>query len=147
MVSNYEKLVFVLIAITISLLFLNVEPSLSQEPIKTILTLNEFKTSTFNGGQPIVFEGKLTTPSGDRVPYAKILIKNDGPCPANHVIAEGITDKHGRFWIYTITNVWDGSDNLIKVHAEFEGNEKFLPSMSEKHIVIVYPVKADACEN
>lgn len=134
--------------IGISLLLLNSVSSYSlQEPTKTILTLHKFEDPFFNGGQTIVFQGKLTTESGERVPYAKIIIKNDGPCPENHVIVEGFTDKHGRFWVYIIAKVWDESDNLIKVHAEFAGNENFLPSISYENTVVVYPLHAERCVN
>lgn len=147
MQDNFKKnLILAFTTIGISLLLLNFGPVLSlQEPSKTILTLHEFEYASFNGGQTIVFSGKLTTELGDRIPSANIIIKNDGPCPENHVIAEGITDKHGRFWIYTITKVWDELDNLIKVHAEFEGDENFLPSISYEHIIVVYPLHAEKC--
>ena len=109
--------------------------------------IHKFEYPWFNGGQTIVFSGKLATESGDRIPNAKIIIKNDGPCPENHIIAEGITDKHGRFMIYTIAKVWDESDNLNKVHAEFEGNENFLPSSSYEYSIVVYPLHAEKCVN
>jgi len=148
---NYDfkrNQMLILTTISISLLLVNPVSSFSlQEPTKTILTLHKFEYAFFNGGQTIVFEGKLTTESGDRVPFVKIIIKNDGPCPENHVIAEGITDKHGRFWIPIITKVWDESDNLIKVHAEFEGNDNFLPSTSYEYNVVIYPLHAEKCVN
>jgi len=146
--DSKRNLILVLATISISLLLLNSESSFSlQEPTKTILTLHKFEDFAFNGGQTITFQGKLTTESGDRISDAKIIIKNDGPCPENHVIAEGITDKHGRFWIYTITKMWDESDNVIKVHAEFEGNENFLPSTSHVFPIVVYPLHAEICVN
>ncbi len=149
-VVYYSKrnLVILLTIISISLLLLNSEPSFSlQEPTRTILTLHKFEESFFNEGQTIVFQGKLTTQSGDRIPDAKIIIKNDGSCPEDHVMDEGVTDKHGRFWIYTVAKVWDKSDNLITVHAEFEGNKIFLPSTSFAFPIVVYPLNAEKCVN
>ena len=141
--------VFLHVAISaiVTVLVLNPSSSLSlQEPTATVLVLHKFKSSTYNGGQPIVFQGKLTTEFGERIPNAKIIIKNTGPCPENHIISEGITDKHGRFWIKVITQVWDKDDGLIKVYAEFEGDENFLPSVSDKYNIVVYPLKATLCE-
>ena len=147
--KNILKNIFlhVAIAAVITALLLNPSNSLSlQEPTNTELVLHKFKSSTYNGGQPIVFQGKLTTESGERIPHAKIIIKNTGPCPENHIISEGTTDKHGRFWIKVITQVWDKDDGLIKVYAEFEGDENFLPSVSDKYNIVVYPLKAIVCE-
>ena len=143
-----KNLLLVFTTFSISLLFLSFGSALSlqKEPDKTITYLHKFEYASFNGGQNIVFQGKLTTELGERVPYAKIIIKNDGPCPENYIIAEGMTDKHGHFWISTVAKVWDESDNLIKVHAEFEGNENFLSSSSHEFPVIVYPLHADKCE-
>ncbi len=149
MQSNIRnKIILVSTTICISILLLNFASAHSlQEPSKTILTLHEFEYPWFNGGQTIVFSGKLATELGDRIPNANIIIKNDGPCPENHIIAEGVTDKHGRFMIYTIAKIWDESDNLNKVHAEFEGNENFLPSSSYEHIMVVFPLHAEKCTN
>ena len=61
------------------------------------------------------------------------------------IIAEGLTDKHGLFRIYTITKIWDESDNMIKIHAEFEGNENYLPSDSREYSIVVYPLHAEKC--
>ncbi|MGI9567690.1 MAG: hypothetical protein ACR2LL_11845 [Nitrosopumilus sp.] len=155
MKHNLKKnLIFLSASVCISLLLLSSSGSVlsAQEEMpsyseKTVLYLHKWEYATFNGGQSIVFEGKLTTESGERIPHAKIIIKNDGPCPENRIIAEGITDKKGHFWISIITKVWDESDNLIKVHAEFEGNDNFLPSVSDEHLVVIYQVNAEKCIN
>ena len=114
----------------------------------TILKLPSFRDGhRFEGGNPIVFVGKLTSEADERVPFAKILIKSDALCPKDGIIASGFTDKQGRFWIYTIAKIWDESDNLIKVHAEFEGNEKFEASISNERIIVINPSHGERCEN
>jgi hypothetical protein len=113
---------------------------------KTMLKLHDFSDTRFNGGQPIVFVGKLETWDGKPIPNAKILIKsNDTPCPNDGIIATGLTDKKGRFWIYTLTKIWDEVDNLIIVHAEFEGDENYSSSVSRNQVVVVYPSHAEKC--
>lgn len=98
-------IVVILLTTTLSLL-LNTDLSISaQEPVKTILDLHKFEEGIFNGRQTIIFQGKLLADSGERVSNTKIIIKNDGPCPNDNIIAEGITDKHGRFWISTIEDL------------------------------------------
>ena len=146
--GSKRNLILVVVATTsISLLLLNSESSFSlqEQPVKTILSLHKFEDGFFNGGQTITFQGKLITESGDKLPEAKITIKNDGPCPQDHVIAEGITDKQGLFWIYTVAKVWDELDNMITVHAEFEGSENFTPSTSYAFPIVVYPTNAEKC--
>ena len=106
---------------------------------ETTVKLYQMKHPRFNGGQPIVFDGKLTTAGGKIIPNAEIIITSDGPCPADGIIASGITDKNGRFRIYTMTQVWDPSDNLIKAHAEFLGDENYSPSKSYGQPIVVYP--------
>ena len=108
-----QNLLLVSTTFCILLLLLSFDSALSlqKEPDKTITYLHKFEHASFNGGQNIVFQGKLTTEFGDRIPYATIIIKNDGPCPKNYVMAEGITDKHGRFWISTIAK--DGMNLII----------------------------------
>lgn len=119
----------------------------SLQQARTILKLYDFRGYEFNGGQPVVFVGKLTTEAGERIKSAEILIKSDIPCPKDGIIASGFTDEAGRFWIYTITKIWDESDNMIKVHAVFLGNEKFSSSISNSQILVVYPSHAEKCEN
>jgi len=128
--------------------FLNFEFAFSSlQHEGTILKLYDFRGYEFNGGQPVVFVGKLTTEAGERIESAEILIKSDSLCPKDGIIASGFTDKTGRFWIYTITKIWDESDNMIKVRAIFLGNEKFSPSISDNQILVVYPSHAEKCEN
>jgi len=112
---------------------------------KTILKLHDITHPTFNGGQPIVFVGKLTDEFNNPIAKAQILIKNEGPCPENHIIGNGETDKKGRFWILTIAKIWDESDNIISVHAEFAGNENYYSSSSYTQPLVVYPSHGEKC--
>ncbi len=107
---------------------------------KTKLRLNDITTSRFNGGMPIVFTGNLSTES-EFIPNAEILIVGDGPCPANGIISKGLTDKFGRYHIFTEAMIWDPSDNIIKIHAEYLGNEIYLPSSSQEEVIVVYPTR------
>jgi len=128
--------------------FLNFESAFSSfQSERTIIKLYDFRGHEFDGDQPVVFVGKLTTEAGERIKSAEILIKSDGPCPKDGIIASGFTDTYGRFWIYTITKIWDESDNMIKVRAAFLGNEKFSSSISDNQILVVYPSHAEKCEN
>lgn len=111
----------------------------------TVLSLIEFDSTSFNEGQPIVFEGRLTTESGSPIQEATIQIVSDGTCPKDGVIGSGKTDKHGRYWIYTLTKLWDPVDNLITVHAKYTGSENLDPSTSENVKVVVYPIKSGPC--
>jgi hypothetical protein len=99
----------------------------------------------FNEGQPIVFEGKLTDSFGNPISNEPIMIQSDGTCPANHIIAQGITDKHGRYKIFTNALLWDEQDGLITTFAEFSGNDSFEESVSDSQLVVVYPVKGEKC--
>ncbi|NIU01028.1 MAG: hypothetical protein GWN01_08910 [Nitrosopumilaceae archaeon] len=112
---------------------------------KTVLSLIEFDSTSFNEGQPIVFEGRLTAESGSPIQEATIQIVSDGACPKDGIIAGGKTDKHGRYWIYTLTKLWDPVDNLITVYAKYAGSETLDPSTSENVKVVVYPVKSESC--
>ena len=107
---------------------------------KTKLRLNDVKSVRFNGGMPIVFSGNLSTES-EFIPNAEILIVGDGPCPANGIISKGLTDKFGRYHIFTELMIWDSSDNMIKIHAEYLGDEIYLPSSSQDEVIVVYPTK------
>jgi len=113
----------------------------------TRLTLSTPRSHLYNGGDPIVYAGTLWGSFSGRIPNAEIIIKNDGPCPEDHIIAKGITDQKGKYKIYESAKVWDASDNQIIVHAEFAGNEKFFPSISKTRNVIVYPSHGEWCEN
>ena len=106
---------------------------------KTKLRLNDITTSTFNGGSTIGLSGNLQTKSGEFIPNAEILIVGDGPCPSDGIIAKGLTDKHGRYRIYIEMMIWDPSDNLIKIHAEYLGDEIYSPSSSQDEVIVVYP--------
>jgi len=106
---------------------------------KTKLRLNDIPTSTFNGGSTIGLSGNLQTKSGEFIPNAEILIVGDGPCPSDGIIAKGLTDKHGRYRIYLEMMIWDPSDNLIKIHAEYLGDEIYSPSSSQDEVIVVYP--------
>jgi len=113
----------------------------------TRLTLSTPRSHLYNGGDPIVFAGTLWGSFSGRIPNAEIIIKNDGPCPEDHIIAKGITDQKGKYKIFESAKVWDATDNQIIVHAEFAGNENFLPSISKTKNVIVYPSHGEKCEN
>jgi len=108
---------------------------------KTKLRLISIPTSRFNGGFPIVFSGNLFTDSGNIIRGAEILMVGDGPCPADGIIAKGQTDKNGRYRIMVETMIWDPSDNMIKIHAEYLGDEFYGPSSTQSQIIVVYPNK------
>jgi len=112
---------------------------------QTLLTMVDFRQPRFNEGAPIVFEGKLIDYLGNPIDNGTILIKSDGPCPLNHIIAKGITDKYGIYKIFTKTLLWDENDNLITVFAEFPGTVDLEHSVSDMELVIVYPVKGEKC--
>jgi hypothetical protein len=111
----------------------------------TVLTIVHFKQPRFNEGAPVVFEGKLTDYLGNPISGGSITIKGDGPCPSNHIIAKGITNKQGGYKIPTITQLWDEKDGLIRTFAEFSGTVDLKPSVSEPQLVIVYKVKGEKC--
>jgi len=50
------------------------------------------------------------------------LIKSNAGCPANGIIAEGLTNKNGKFLIKTISMVWNTDDMPMNIFAEFLGN-------------------------
>ena len=112
---------------------------------KTILTMVDFQNPRFNEGSPIAFEGKLSDSFGERIPNALILIMSDGPCPSNHIIAQGITDKHGRYKIFTHAQLWDESDGMITTQAEFPGTISLESSQSDPQIIVVYETKGEKC--
>jgi len=108
---------------------------------KTKLRLSDITSSSFNGGQPIVFSGNLFTESGKIIQDAEILIMGDGPCPSDGIIAKGLTDKHSRYRIMVETMIWDPTDNMIKIHAEYLGDEFYSPSSTQDEVIVVYPNK------
>ena len=125
---------------------MNIAPVFSIPIEKTTLKLYAMRYSSFNEGLPVVFVGKLTDATGKGIAYSKIVIKGDAPCPIDHIITSGTTDKKGRFWIKTTALIWDEKDNLVKTFAEFAGSDKFLPSKSDTQIIVVYPVHGEkAC--
>jgi hypothetical protein len=117
----------------------------SKIKIQSILAMADIMSPRFNEGQPIVFEGKLTDSHGNPISDAPILIRSDGPCPANQIIAQGITDKHGRYKILTKAILWDEHDGLITTFAEFSGSDSFEKSVSDNQLVVVYPIKGEKC--
>lgn len=119
----------------------NAETAKSKET--TVLRLFDMR-NPFNEGDPIVFVGKLATKSGVPIPNSKITIVHDGPC-AFKTIGEGKTDKTGRFWILATAKIWDERDNLVKTHATYGGEEKFLSSTSEYKVIVVLPVQNKSC--
>ena len=141
------KIVYLVIVIlSIGFAFAQIFESLAFDGQKTNLKLHKFSDHRFNGGQPIVFSGNLFSESGQRIPNAQILIKNDANCPTDGIIAKGFTDKNGRFWIKTIAMVWNTETNLVKIHAEFLGRDNLLPSLSKQYIVVVYPLQGIICK-
>jgi len=73
------------------------------------------------------------------------LIKSDGLCTANQIIAQGITDKHGRYKIPTKALLLDEHDGLITTFAEFPGSESAEQSVLDSQLVVVYSVKGEKC--
>jgi len=118
------------------------EPKIKNQ---SVLAMVDIMSPRFNEGQPIVFEGKLTDSFGNPIPYEPIMIQSDGQCPANHIIAKGITDKHGRYKIFTNALLWDEQDGLITTFAKFFGNDSFEQSVSDSQVIVVYPVKGEKC--
>ncbi len=144
MILSYK--IFFLIVLLIFIFSIN-NVSGNETSQKTQLVLHDFGLgSNWNAGDPIVFRGKLTINSGERIGNADILIKSDGPCPEDGTITKGVTNKHGRFSIFTIAKIWDESDNLIKVHAEFIGNDDLESSKSRARSIVIYPAQGEKCE-
>ena len=115
----------------------------SEKTQQTVLRLFDMR-HRFNEGDPIPFVGKLTDKSGTPIPDAKITVLHDGACK-NKIVGEGVTDKRGRFLVITDAKIWDEKDNLVKVHAEFLGQGKFLSSTSESNVVVVLPLQHKNC--
>ena len=142
-----NKILLVIIGIiAFSFLISEISETMAAEGQKTKIRLHKFSDHRFNGGQPIVFSGKLFSESGHRIPNAEILIKNDSDCPSDGIIAKGFTDKNGRYWIKTTAMVWNTETNLVKIHAEFPGKENLLPSFSKQYNVVVSPRQGVICE-
>jgi len=88
----------------------------------------------------------LKTSSGEPIAKTEIIIKIDTPCPSDGIIAKGLTDKKGRYFIMTEALIWDEKDNMIKAHAEFLGNTEYSPSISRDQIIVIYPSHGKKCE-
>jgi hypothetical protein len=139
---------FVIIAIVaLSILILNVSTSFSEETELSKIKLHKMRSSIIDGGQPLVFVGKFTTDSGKPIYNATIIIKNDQNCPDDQIIGQGITDKGGKFSVYTMPKIWNEKDNRVTFHAEFNGDEKYSASISENRMYVIYPEHAQKCEN
>ncbi len=139
---------FVIIAIVaLSILILNVSISFSEEIESSKIKLHKMHSSIIDGGQPLVFVGKFTTDSGKPIYNATIIIKNDQNCPDDQIIGQGITNKKGKFSVYTMPKIWNDKDNRVTFHAEFSGDEKYSASVSENRMYVIYPEHAQKCEN
>ena len=112
---------------------------------KTNLSITKFRSSFFNGNQPIVFSGKLTASTGEPISNAEIIIKHDSSCPSDGIVAKGQTDKHGRFKIYILSQVWDVDDGLSKFYAVYDGDSKYLHSISNPQTIVVFSQNAQSC--
>lgn len=133
--------------VVISLLVVNANQSFSDQSEPTEVKLHKMRTSFIDGGQPLVFVGKLTTDSGRPIHNATIIIKNNQSCPEDQIVGAGTTGKRGEFNIYTIPQVWNSKDNRITFHAEFSGNEKYSNSISENRTFVIFPTFAQICIN
>ena len=140
------KPAIVLSVLAISILILNVNVIFSELSESSKIRLHQRHSIKIDGGQPLVFVGKLTTNSGESINNATISIKNNQDCPADQIVGTGITDKTGRFYVYTISKIWNEENNLVKFHAEFSGDEKYLASTSNDVIYVIYPSLAQKCE-
>ena len=119
----------------------------SKSKEKSILTMVDFREHHFNEGDPIVFEGHLLDYLGNPIQNAKIQIKSDGLCPSDHIIAEGTTDKKGRYKILTSAIIYDELDNLVRTVAEFPGTDDFEKSVSDPQLIVIYPLAGTKCLN
>jgi len=141
------KPVIIIAIATVSILILNVNVIFSEQTELSKIRLHNMRSALVDGGQPIVFVGKLTNNSGEPIHNATVSIKNDQNCPDDQIVGTGITDKTGRFNVYTISKIWNEKDNLVRFHAEFNGDEKYLASSSNDIIYVIYPSHAQKCEN
>jgi hypothetical protein len=115
----------------------------SQGNVKTTLKLN--RINAINAGSPIVFSGSLNSNSGFQIENVEILIKSDAGCPANGVIAQGFTDKNGKFLIITTSMVWNIDDRPMKISAEFLGNNVHASTSSRTYNVVTNPGNGQNC--
>jgi hypothetical protein len=105
----------------------------SQGNVKTTLKLN--RINAINAGSPIIFSGSLNSNSGFRIENVEILIKSDSGCPSNGIIAQGFTDKNGKFLIKTTSMVWNTDDRPMNIFAKFLGNDVYASSSSRTYNV------------
>ena len=139
---------FVIVSIiSVSLLILNVNAIFSEQTEPTELKLHKMRSSFVDGGQPLVFVGKLITISGEPIHNATIFIKNNQSCPEDQIIGQTQTDKTGKFYVYTISKIWNEKENRVSFYAEFNGDEKYSPSESESRTYVIFPKLAEKCEN
>lgn len=141
---NYKILILI---VAVSMLIVNANQSFSDQTESTEIKLHKMRTSFIDGGQPLVFVGKLTTDSGRPIHNATIVIKNNQSCPEDQIVGTGTTGKRGEFNIYTIPQVWKEKDNRITFHAEFSGNEKYSNTVSENRTYVIFPTFAQICTN
>ena len=141
------KPVIIIAIAAVSILILNVNVIFSEQTELSKIRLHNMRSALVDGGQPIVFVGKLTNNSGEPIHNATVSIKNDQNCPDDQIVGTGITDKTGRFNVYTISKIWNEKDNLVRFHAEFNGDEKYFASSSNDIIYVIYPSHAQKCEN
>jgi len=141
------KSVIIIAIAAVSILILNVNVIFSEQTELSKIRLHNMRSALVDGGQPIVFVGKLTNNSGEPIHNATVSIKNDQNCPDDQIVGTGITDKTGRFNVYTISKIWNEKDNLVRFHAEFNGDEKYFASSSNDIIYVIYPSHAQKCEN
>jgi hypothetical protein len=128
------------------LLSTNVALSDTKRTPETKLRLFQWTHTSVDAGYAIVFVGNLKTSSGEPIPKAEIIIKIDASCPSDGIIAKGLTDNKGRYYIMTEALIWDEKDNMIKAHAEFLGNTKYSHSISRDQIIVIYPSHGKKCE-
>ena len=111
--------------------------------VKTTLKLN--RINAINAGSTIVFSGSLNSNSGFQIENVEILIKSDAGCPSNGIIAQGFTDKNGKFLIKTTSMVWNTDDRPMNIFAEFLGNDVYTSSSSRTYNVITNPGNGQNC--
>ena len=103
------------------------------------------KINAINAGSTIIFSGSLSSNSGNHIANEEILINSDAGCPANGIIARGLTDKNGNFFIKTISMVWNLDEKPMKIFAEFLGNDFYEASSSRDYSVVTYPGNGQNC--
>ena len=128
------------------LLSTNIALSDTQRTQETTLRLFQWTHTSVDAGYTIVFVGNLKTSSGEPIAETEIIIKIDATCPSDGIIAKGLTDKKGRYFIMTEALIWDEKDNMIKAHAEFLGNTEYSSSISRDQIIVIYPSHGKKCE-